>query len=503
MYFCHKKYWRAARIGIYETGYLLIASRNGRKISMNSLKNIELEQALNRVGSLFWTQVVGRRPKSYNQQSDEFQCLFAFKVESFIQELNLPPLYTLRQKPSEQELEVLWDNILEKVLLHIDSLTQQVNPRDENLLFMETATLPRLLTATFLNTIGYEDIRRLIFEGRIREDAVPDNDILLFMFLRLYMLLSDLFMRGSRLRGSVPHGMFLGDSVLGELYMGLEYGFLENPTCYATGLLWVLSRIKSGELDGQEDRLLEDLFPLFEMARGSELSQITSGHIWQKIKSFSLKYLPARRMFMSRMSESIVPNRLFTLLENDKEFVWSVVCQFLIRYGPDAIAPLIEMITKTNDDVRGRIVNILSHIGEPVIDPLVKALKNKQTQPWAIATLAKIGKPAVAPLITALKDEQAKVGAIVALGKVGEPAVIPLIEVLVSAGREEDRNAMQSIADALENIGEPSIGYLVELSLDQKQGQIIKEIASDIINQIKMDKRTCSIKSIEKGNVVF
>lgn len=278
------------------------------EINMTYSKSIELEQALNRLGCLFWTRVVGcSNPSSSYQPSDEVERAHIIRIESYIQELNLASLHTERQKPSVQDLEVLWSTVCDKVILHVDRLTQKIHHSNEDLLYVETTTLPRLLTATFLTTIGYEDLRRLIFENRIRENTVPDNDILLFMFLQIYRLLSDLFMRGSELRGARAHSQFLGDSVLGELYHGLEYGFLDNPTCQATGLFWVLSNIKSEELGGpgiekaygSGEKLLMDLFPLIKMARGD--NQVTDNHIWQKIQSFSLKYLPARRNFMLRM----------------------------------------------------------------------------------------------------------------------------------------------------------------------------------------------------------
>jgi HEAT repeat protein len=69
---------------------------------------------------------------------------------------------------------------------------------------------------------------------------------------------------------------------------------------------------------------------------------------------------------------------------------------------------LIENLNDLDWDVRNYIADILVKIGEPAIDPLIKALKNDDLdiRMEAARVLGRIGnKKALNPLIGALKDE--------------------------------------------------------------------------------------------------
>ena len=83
--------------------------------------------------------------------------------------------------------------------------------------------------------------------------------------------------------------------------------------------------------------------------------------------------------------------------------------------------------------VRERAAEALSKIGEPAIDPLIAALKDRNglVRERAAEALSKIGEPAIDPLIAALKDRNGLVRerAAEVLGKVGdETSIKPLME---------------------------------------------------------------------------
>ena len=131
----------------------------------------------------------------------------------------------------------------------------------------------------------------------------------------------------------------------------------------------------------------------------------------------------------------------------------------------DAIPFLIEIFGDANQVKRasdGRTLYLgelaedtLVRIGEPAIEPLIKALKsdNRHIRAGAAVALGKTGNArAVGPLMEALKDKDRKIEGWAAkgLGLIGEPAVEPLIKVI-----NEDGYEFQLVARALGEIGDP------------------------------------------------
>ena len=96
--------------------------------------------------------------------------------------------------------------------------------------------------------------------------------------------------------------------------------------------------------------------------------------------------------------------------------------------------------------------DVLVHIGEPAVEPLIEALSSDDAGVRYVAawTLGKIGdRRAVEPLIAAMKDRDkgVKKGAAVALGDIGDGrAVEPLIQAL----KDEDESIQRAVRESLE-----------------------------------------------------
>jgi HEAT repeat protein len=118
---------------------------------------------------------------------------------------------------------------------------------------------------------------------------------------------------------------------------------------------------------------------------------------------------------------------------------------------------LIQAISKgaaVKGGVRFEAIWALQRIGEPAVEPLIQALKDKDKviRFGAADALGRIGDArAVEPLIQALKDEDYTVRAWAALnlGRIGDAkAVEPLTEAL----KDENDNVRHYAAEALEKL---------------------------------------------------
>lgn len=94
------------------------------------------------------------------------------------------------------------------------------------------------------------------------------------------------------------------------------------------------------------------------------------------------------------------------------------------------------------------------------LEGVIKALGNQHSDDFAIEALVKIGEPAVEPLIKALDDSEMMVrhNAAKALGKIGdERAIKPLIDKFCT-----ESQIMFEAEDALAKIGEPTVEPLIK-----------------------------------------
>ena len=166
----------------------------------------------------------------------------------------------------------------------------------------------------------------------------------------------------------------------------------------------------------------------------------------------------------------------------------------------DAIEPLIEML-KDEVPVRNSAIKALSKIGEPAVEPLIKALKSSDytIRNYAASALGKIRDPkAVKPIISLFYDEHEPIRWTLPfeLAEIGEPAIEPLIEFINSS----DTDVIHHDFTALGVIGEPAIKSLEGL-LDNDNEEICR-LAGETIEDIKdpHDLKTM-IPNLKNGNV--
>jgi HEAT repeat protein len=139
--------------------------------------------------------------------------------------------------------------------------------------------------------------------------------------------------------------------------------------------------------------------------------------------------------------------------------------------NPDALEPLIHLLSDDDRFVRSRGAHALSMLGEPAVGRLIRALNDGDPAVRWGAALA-LGKikdvTAVEPLILLLADGQAMVRAeaAAALASIGTPALGPLlgflkgsqgetrIEVMTALGELRNADAIEPLLQLLENADE-------------------------------------------------
>ena len=132
----------------------------------------------------------------------------------------------------------------------------------------------------------------------------------------------------------------------------------------------------------------------------------------------------------------------------------------LVKIGAPAVEPLIAALKDKDSDVRYAAAKALGEIKDPrAVEPLIAALKDESSsvRRAAAEALGKIGDPrAVEPLIAVPKDYYSGVRYAVtkALVKIGAPAVEPLIAALKDKD-SKDSDVRQAAAEALGEIKDP------------------------------------------------
>jgi len=137
-----------------------------------------------------------------------------------------------------------------------------------------------------------------------------------------------------------------------------------------------------------------------------------------------------------------------------------------------AVQPLIEMLPDEEWEIEKAATDALIEIGEPAVEPLIVILRDENEdiflQTKVIAVLAGIkDERAILPMIQALKEKpelQADLG--YCLGLMGEPAVEPLIKAL----EDDNPNVRVRAAEALGILGdERAIGPLTDALNDEDE----------------------------------
>jgi HEAT repeat protein len=132
--------------------------------------------------------------------------------------------------------------------------------------------------------------------------------------------------------------------------------------------------------------------------------------------------------------------------------VREVAIEALGQVGSPAVEMLIKLLRDW--DVRKYAINALGKIrDERVLDPLMMQLKNDEFKDDATIALVELGEPALERLVKALKDkdENIRKQSVLALGRIKHPdAIDPLIEMLA----DNDWFTRLTAAAALEAIGD-------------------------------------------------
>jgi len=140
----------------------------------------------------------------------------------------------------------------------------------------------------------------------------------------------------------------------------------------------------------------------------------------------------------------------------------------LTAIGAPALDPLIAALRHRESSVHDAAARLLGDLGDPrAVAPLIDALTDRRGPALSAAwALVEIGAPAVDPLIVALRDPDAALAdaAAQALGKIGDVrAVAPLLGALT----HEQPQVCQAAASGLVQIGAPAIDPLVGALADR------------------------------------
>jgi HEAT repeat protein len=156
----------------------------------------------------------------------------------------------------------------------------------------------------------------------------------------------------------------------------------------------------------------------------------------------------------------------------------------LVKLGEPAVEPLIQALKDKDINVRRGAAETLGKTGDArAVEPLIQALKeeNEDIRRNAALALGEIGNAkAVEPLIQALKDEDRYVRRYTAwaLGGIGEPAVESLILIL----KDKDNYFRSRAAETLGGIGEPAVEPLIQALKDKDVD--VRKIAAETLGEI-------------------
>lgn len=188
---------------------------------------------------------------------------------------------------------------------------------------------------------------------------------------------------------------------------------------------------------------------------------------------------------------------LVQAIENDNELIGESVILALGEMGEPAVEPLLQILKGKDPSTlqvlqgkdpstRYRAMEALGRIGDArAVEPLIQAVIDEKGFEHAVQALGRIGEPAVEPLIKALNDEDYIVrnGAAHALGLIGDArAVEPLIQIL-----KDDEHSDAIAAIALGEIGDArAVEPLIQAS--KGKGWLVRKFAKEALEKIKANK---------------
>jgi HEAT repeat protein len=178
-------------------------------------------------------------------------------------------------------------------------------------------------------------------------------------------------------------------------------------------------------------------------------------------ESFDIRKKAVRELARQDSPEAI--GLLIDCLADDNADIVSQAVKGLTEKGEDAIPELIGALKNPSWTIRKQASKALVGIGTKSLDPIISAMRSgdEDVQFWAGEVLSEFGEDGLDKFLALLADksQSSRLCAIGALGKIGsEKAVNPLIAQL----GEDSWTIRKAAAEALWEIGQPSVKELIE-----------------------------------------
>ncbi|MCD4786514.1 MAG: HEAT repeat domain-containing protein [Candidatus Eremiobacteraeota bacterium] len=185
---------------------------------------------------------------------------------------------------------------------------------------------------------------------------------------------------------------------------------------------------------------------------------------------------------LGKLGDKSAISPLLSSLRDEKLGVRESVVEAIEKIGipPDPVDRARYLVAKK--DWQGAV-----ELGEPSIEPLILAMKDKNSNICILAfkSLICFGKTAVEPLLHALGDNSSQVRnyAALALGGIGD---VRAVEPLISSLEDFNSDVCWASARALENIGEPALKSLIKAL--KKDNWRVRKLVAEILGKIGSSK---------------
>jgi len=169
------------------------------------------------------------------------------------------------------------------------------------------------------------------------------------------------------------------------------------------------------------------------------------------------------------LEEERVKDEIEIQIDLLKDQDWAVRREAVITLGEmgdeRCVEPLVRSLRDGDWQVREVAIEALGMVGPPAVELLIKQLRDWDIRKYAIKALGKIRDERVLePLIAQLRSDEFKEDATDALVELGQPA----LETLVKALKDKDENVRKQAVIALGRIQDPAaIDALIEMLQDK------------------------------------
>jgi len=169
------------------------------------------------------------------------------------------------------------------------------------------------------------------------------------------------------------------------------------------------------------------------------------------------------------LEEERVKDEIEIQIDLLKDQDWAVRREAVITLGEmgdeRCVEPLVRSLRDGDWQVREVAIEALGMVGSPAVELLIKQLRDWDIRKYAIKALGKIRDERVLePLIAQLRSDEFKEDATDALVELGQPAM----ETLVKALKDKDENVRKQAVIALGRIQDPAaIDALIEMLQDR------------------------------------